>query len=179
MYLMLIEWLELTSWSPYIVGAGIGILVLISFILANRPIGCSTAYARTSGLIEKAFRGNNVDKKSYYKKFVPKLGWEMMLVIGVIIGAFISSYASGAFKYEMVPDLWSSAFGSSVLLRAAAALLGGFLIGFGARMANGCTSGHGISGTMQLAVSSWIAFICFFVGGFLTALFLYSFFGGV
>ena len=44
---------------------------------------------------------------------------------------------------------------------------------YGARLAGGCTSGHGISGTLQLAVSSWIAVICFFVGGIVTALLLY------
>lgn len=173
------EWLETVRWPPYLVGAGIGVLVLLSFILVNRPIGCSTAYTRTSGLLERLFRGEKVEQKAYYKKFVPKLGWEMMLMVGIIIGAFISSYASGAFSYEMVPEIWSTAFASSVYLRAAGALLGGFLIGFGARMANGCTSGHGISGTMQLAVSSWIAFICFFVGGSLTALFMYSLLGGI
>ncbi len=173
------DWLEAVRWSPYLVGAGIGVLVWLSFILANRPIGCSTAYARTTGLIERLFRGKKIDEKEYYKKFVPELGWEMMLILGVIIGAFISSQLSGTFDLEVIPQLWSNAFGSSVLLRIAAALLGGFFIGFGARMAGGCTSGHGISGTIQLAVSSWVAFIMFFVGGFITALLLYSLIGGI
>lgn len=171
--------LEISRWSPYLVGAGIGVLIWISFILSNRPIGCSTAYARTSGLIEKLFKGKKVDKKEYYQKFVPKLGWEMMLIIGVVSGAFISSMFSGTFEIETVPPLWRSAFGNSVILRLAAAVLGGFLVGFGARMAGGCTSGHGISGTLQLAVGSWLAFITFFLGGFLTAFLLYTYLGGV
>ena len=43
------------------------------------------------------------------------------------------------------------------------------IMGFGARWAGGCTSGHGISGTMQMAVSSWVAAVCFFVGGIAVA----------
>jgi len=57
-------------------------------------------------------------------------------------------------------------FGASSLpLRGAAGFAGGILMAFGARMAGGCTSGHGISGTLQLNVASWIAVICFFIGG--------------
>ncbi len=54
------------------------------------------------------------------------------------------------------------------------ALAGGLLMGFGARWAGGCTSGHGISGTMQLAVSGWVAAIGFFVGGMASAMFVYK-----
>ena len=49
-------------------------------------------------------------------------------------------------------------------------------IGFGARWARGCTSGHGLSGTMQLAVSSWLAVACFFIGGTITAMFFFRVF---
>jgi len=47
------------------------------------------------------------------------------------------------------------------------------LMAFGARMAGGCTSGHGISGTMQLSVGSWVAVVCFFAGGIATALLMF------
>ncbi len=161
-------------WSPYIVGAGIGILVWLSFLLSNKAIGCSTAYARSSGMIEKSIRGKKVEEKPYYKKFVPKVDWEWMLVIGVIIGAFISSILSGSFRIEMVPLIWENSIGPSITVRFIGAFIGGLLLGFGARMAGGCTSGHGISGTMQLAMSSWLAFIFFFVGGILTAFLLYG-----
>jgi uncharacterized membrane protein YedE/YeeE len=50
------------------------------------------------------------------------------------------------------------------------ALVGGVFLGIGSRWADGCTSGHGISGTLQMVVSSWIAVICFFIGGVVTAL---------
>lgn len=160
-------------WSPYVVGAGIGILVWLSFLLSNKAIGCSTAYARTFGMTEKSL-GVKVDEKPYYKKFVPKVDWEWMLVLGVVFGAFISSVLSGSFRIEMVPAIWESSIGSSTVVRFIGAFIGGLLLGFGARMAGGCTSGHGISGTIQLALSSWLALIFFFIGGILAAFLLYG-----
>jgi uncharacterized protein len=55
------------------------------------------------------------------------------------------------------------------------ALAGGILLGLGARWAGGCTSGHGISGTLQLSVASWVAAACFFAGGILVAGLIYGF----
>ena len=77
-----------------------------------------------------------------------------MLVIGVVIGAFLSAYLSGTLSFVVVPAMFGAAFGPSPALRLAVALLGGVLAGLGARWAGGCTSGHGISGTLQLAFSS-------------------------
>ncbi|MBS3788903.1 YeeE/YedE family protein [Candidatus Bipolaricaulota bacterium] len=173
------SWLVLTRWSPYGVGAGIGVLVLVSFILSNRPIGCSTAYVRASGLGEELFQGEKVQSNEYYKKFVPRIGWEVALLAGVVLGALISSGLSGSLAVETVPELWKAGFGSSFLVRAISAIGGGFLLGFGARMAGGCTSGHGISGTLQLAVSSWLALFCFFLGGFGVAYLIYIVVGGI
>jgi hypothetical protein len=48
------EWFMMASWSPYIVGAGIGVLIWTSFLLSDRPLGCSTAYAKTAGMVESA-----------------------------------------------------------------------------------------------------------------------------
>jgi len=161
------------KWSPYIIGFLIGVLSWFSFLFSKRPIGVSTAFARLSGLLEKAFFGPDIERKDYYKKFAPTVDWEVMLVIGVILGSFISATISGQFQFELVPSMWINAFGNTPLLRIITALLGGFFVGLGARWAGGCTSGHGISGTMQLAISSWIALISFFVGGVITANLLY------
>ncbi len=161
-------------WSPYIVGIGVGVLVWLSFLLSNKAIGCSTAYARTFGMTEKLVRGKKVDEKAYYKKFIPKIDWEWMLVLGVVVGGFVSSVLSGSFRVEMVPMIWEETFGTRPVIRFVGALMGGFLLGFGARMAGGCTSGHGISGTAQLSLGSWLAFICFFIGGILAAFLIYG-----
>ncbi len=167
------EWLRMARWSPYVVGAGIGLLSCIAFLLSDKPLGCSTAFARTSGMFEKLFRGNRVKEKAYYRKFEPAVDWEWMLVAGLIAGAFTSAIISNEFQILLVPGVWEGAAGDSVLLRLGASLIGGIVLGFGARWAGGCTSGHGISGTLQLAVSSWIAACCFFIGGIATAFLLF------
>jgi len=168
------EWLAMQRWSPYAVGIGIGVLSWLAFLLSNKPIGCSTAFARTSGMVEKLFRGSKVNEKPYYQQFVPAIDWEWMLVIGIILGAFLSSIFSGRFSLDWIPSMWQAEAGGHVLTRWAVALLGGIIMGFGARWAGGCSSGHGISGTLQLAVSSWLAAVCFFIGGIVTAMFIYN-----
>jgi len=172
------EWLQMELWSPYAVGIGIGILSWIAFLFSGNPISCSTAISQTSGMIEKMFRGKKVEEKEYYRKYPPKADWRWMLLIGVFIGAFISANLSGSFDLRWVPRLWEQAFGAAVIPRLIVAFVGGVFMGFGSRWANGCTSGHGISGTLQLAVSSWISVIFFFIGGIACALVIFHVLGG-
>lgn len=172
------EWLFADRLSPYIVGAGIGLLSWFTFLLSNKPIGCSTAFARTSGMLERLLRGSGVLQKPYYMKFKPVVDWEWMLVLGIVFGSLISSLLSGDFQLQWVPARWAATFGSNALARFATALAGGICLGFGARWAGGCTSGHGISGTLQLAVSGWVSAVCFFIGGIGAAFFLYRVIGG-
>jgi len=160
-------------WSPYLVGIGIGILSCISFLISDRPIGVSTAYAQTSGLIGRALLGERVDRMPYYRSVKPEIGWEWMLALGVLIGAWLSASLAGGVHAEAVPSVWSAAFGPDAVRRWSAAVAGGVLLGVGSRWAGGCTSGHGISGTLQLAASSWLAVACFFAGGVATAFLLY------
>ena len=72
---------------------------------------------------------------------------------------------AGTFRIEWVPRVWRERFGGSILGRFVAAFLGGGIIMYGARMAGGCTSGHGISGGLQLAVSSWVFLAVMFATG--------------
>lgn len=159
-------------WSPYAVGIGIGALSWLAFLLSNKAIGVSTAYARTSGMIDKWIEGHQVEERAYYREYAPKVDWEWMLVAGLFVGAFTSAALSGDFKIEFVPSLWETYFGHTPVMRLLATFVGGIILGIGARWADGCTSGHGISGTLQLVVSSWIALICFFAGGVVTAYFM-------
>ena len=162
-----------TPWSPYIAGVIIGLLNCAAIMFSDKFIGCSAAFSKTSGMLEKLARGASVAEKPYYKKFVPGIDWEWMLVAGVAAGAFLSAWLSGDLGAVFVPGLWAERFGGSDALRFAGALAGGVLVGIGARWAGGCTSGHGISGTMQLAASSWVAALCFFAGGIAAAMLLY------
>ncbi len=167
------EYLMMDRWSPYAVGVGIGMLSWVAFLLSDKPLGCSTAFARSAGLLERLFRGGKVNHKPYYQEFKPQIDWEWMLVAGILAGAFISALLSGQFAWNLVPGRWAAEVGAGALPRLVVALFGGFCAGFGARWAGGCTSGHGISGTLQLAVSGWIAAAGFFVGGILSAMFIY------
>ena len=172
------EFLALESWSPYLVGGGIGILSWFTFLLSDKPIGCSTAFARTSGMIEQALTGKSVKNQPYYHKFPAKIDWEWMFVLGIIIGSLLSALISGEFQLKLIPAVWMVRFGMAFFPRFITALAGGIILGLGARWAGGCTSGHGISGTLQLSVSSWIAAILFFVSAILTARFIYYGLGG-
>lgn len=167
------EWLR-QEWSPYVVGAGIGILSWIAFLLSDRPIGCSTAFVKVAGLIQKSVRGQKVLEEAYYRKFIPAVDWEVMLLIGLGIGSFLAAILSGTFRWEWVTPLWQQEAGGSATVRAIVAFLGGVLVAFGARWAGGCTSGHSISGGLQLAASSWLATLCFFAGGVASAMLLYA-----
>lgn len=164
-------------WSPYLVGIGIGILSWFSFLILRKPLSCSTTFSRTSGMIERMFRGTKVETKPYYQKVKPVIDWQWMLIAGIIAGSLLSSLLSGDFSFQWVPVLWESTFGDTPVLRVIVAMAGGILMGFGARWAGGCTSGHGISGTLQLAVSGWISAICFFAGGILMAHIIYLLIG--
>jgi len=163
------DYLLLDRWSPYVVGAGIGVLSWLSFLISKKPIACSTTFAKSSGMLARLFRGQSVEREPYYQKVNLSVDWQWMLVVGVVIGAFVSAWISDDFQWRWVPSAWARAFGADPLSRVLVALVGGVFLGFGSRWADGCTSGHGISGTLQLAVSSWISAIFFFIGGILAA----------
>ena len=161
------------AWSPYIAGAGIGILVCLALLLSDRPIGCSSGYGEGTGLIGKAIDEDHIHRKEYYQQVVPEVDWALTLIPGIIIGAFVSSMLSGTFQILVVPATWSAAFGNTPVLRIIVAVTGGILLAIGARWAGGCTSGHGISGSVQLSLASMITAVCFFAGGIATAMVLF------
>ncbi len=162
------------QWSPYLAGAGIGILAWFTFLLSDKGLGCSTSYLKTCGMVESGLTRGRSREKLYYKEFIPSVDWQWMLVIGIIIGAFISSILSGTFRLGIVPETFGARFGFDPVIRFIIAFIGGVLMGLGARWARGCTSGHGISGNMQLSTASLVASVCFFAGGIGTALIIYS-----
>ena len=162
-------------WNPYLVGALIGVLSILTFSLADKPIGMSTGIAQASGACALPVLGaDGVAANTYWaKKAVPAWDYGSLFVLGCFFGALASALVSGSFKLESVPAIWRERFGSSVSKRLLAAFIGGVVLIFGARLADGCTSGHGISGSLQLAVSSWTFFIAMFISGIVTAFLLF------
>ncbi|RJR48530.1 MAG: hypothetical protein C4576_08210 [Desulfobacteraceae bacterium] len=146
------------SWSPYAAGAAIGALQIISMLVAKRPLGITTAFEQTAALAARKMAPEIMNSEAYEraKEESPRIGWEAGVVGGVVLGSMLSSRLSGGGRVPAVPDAWRQQVGPSRGVRYAAAAAGGALMMFGARMAKGCTSGHGISGTMQLSASSWI-----------------------
>jgi hypothetical protein len=161
-------------WSPYLVGVGLGVLSWLSFLLIDSGLGASSAYARTGALMEGAVRNKHrLDREYYVEHLRPLVNPGLIMAAGIIAGAFISAQLSGDFQFRAVPAMWAAKFGTAPSLRFLAAFIGGAIMAVGARWAGGCTSGHGITGTLQLALSSWVAVVCFFIGGVFTALLLY------
>ena len=162
------------AWSPYLVGALIGLLVLSALALAGKKIGASSAYSDAAGMLGRLIAPKHIASLPYYRNSKPMIGWTFTIVLGVILGSFLAAWTGGELTGTFLQDLWVARFGTdSAGLRTFVAIVGGALMAFGARMAGGCTSGHGISGTLQLAVSSWIAVICFFIGGIAAAILMY------
>lgn len=160
--------------TPYLVGAGIGVLSWIVFAVVNAPIGMTTALSEISGAaLSPVIGAETVAANTYWAKTVPAFDYGMLFLIGTLIGAAASALATGTFRLEAVPQVWRERFGSSPLNRFIAAFLGGVIIMYGARLAGGCTSGHGISGGLQLAVSSWIFIAVMFTAGLATTAILY------
>ncbi len=163
-----------SAWSPYVVGAGIGVLSWLTFYFSDSPIGASSFYAQVSGFIGKLFAKRHTESLAYFKDNPPCVDWEFVFVVATIAGGSIAAVTGGEFANEWLPPMWVARFGDSIALRAVIAFGGGILMAFGARLAGGCTSGHGISGTLQLNVASWIAVVCFFIGGIAVAMTLFK-----
>ncbi len=163
------------GWSPYLAGALVGLLaiasVLATTLLLGKTsyLGASTTFVRAAGFVEQTVAADHVASNEYYKATKIRVDWQFMLVAGIVLGAFVSSVSDKSFRLEAVPPLWAGRFGPSITKRAFAAFGGGVIAMVGARMADGCPSGHGLSGMMQLSVSAFVALALFFGAGILVA----------
>lgn len=157
-------------WAPYTVGILIGLLSWFANLSADQLLGITSPFEHTAAFVIKPF----LSGIRYFQENKPQMNWEWMLVLGVILGAFVSSKISGDRKHSSVPRLWEARFGDNVSKRMGLAFLGGFIMMYGARIAQGCTSGHGISGVLQFALSSWIFVPVFGVTGILMAKLIYK-----
>lgn len=162
------------AWSPYLVGAAIGVLSWLTFYFSDKAIGASSFYAQLAGFLGQLMAPRHTASLTYFKDKPPRVNWGFVFVVAIIAGGAIAALTGGEFANQWLPPIWEARFGDSVALRAAVAFPAGILMAFGARLAGGCTSGHGISGTLQLNVASWIAVIFFFVAGVSVALPLFK-----
>jgi hypothetical protein len=170
------EFLKKDMWSPYLVGALIGVLSWLTFYFSQEHIGTTLAYVKITAFFEGLFFPGHVESSEYYARYLPGkplIGWQTIFVFAIFFGALFAAKLSGQKRVEHVPTLWVQNFGSSKAKRYLAAFVGGFLLLFGARIAGGCTSGQAISGGMQLALSGWLFIAAVFGGGIATSFALY------
>ncbi len=151
-------------------GVALALLDVIVFLSAttNRPIGASTSYPWLADAV------SGLTDNSYFQKIQTPGAWEGIFLLGTILAAFAGSLIKGSFKLTMVHDNWKKYKNDSAVSRAIWAFVGGFILIFGARMAGGCTSGHIISGGMQMAFSSFTFGIFVFAGLIITGKLFYK-----
>jgi uncharacterized membrane protein YedE/YeeE len=146
---------------PPVAGMVVGLLQLPLVYFLGSQLGCSGSYMTMIANIV-GFAAPEVCAKSPVLEANKRSYFQLKLMAGVMLGAFTASYLSGA------------AFMSDALISRPEALLGGFLLVMGARLAAGCTSGHGISGMGHLAVNSFVAVPAMFGAGIATAFMIYN-----
>jgi uncharacterized membrane protein YedE/YeeE len=168
------------TWPWYVAGPLIGLMVPLLFLIGNKQFGIS---ANLRHMCAATVPG----KLDFFKYDWKASGlWNLTLVVGVIIGAWIAHsfltepgamipisgetvadlQALGIKDFTgLVPSQFVSWEGLTTLPGLIMIIGGGFLVGFGARYAGGCTSGHAISGLADLQIPSLVAVIGFFVGG--------------
>jgi len=129
-------------WNPYLAGALAGVLLVLSVMVSGHFLGASTTFSRSASVIEKAI-GIDPSRFEYFTAQKGKYGpvslpnWQLMFVIGIIIGALIASSLSGEFKVQAVPVMWQKKFGSNAVKRGIVAFVGGVIGLTGARLAGG------------------------------------------
>jgi uncharacterized protein len=139
-------------WPAWVSGLAIAAVVVGLLYADNRQLGVSTGYAELCRLPkERALRSS----------------WRPKFVLGIVLGGALSALSSGAGPAPSMNSFEVWLHGNAVL-ESVVLLMGGALLGLGARLAGGCTSGHGIVGTALGARSSWVATALFMVGGFVT-----------
>ena len=161
------------AWSPYLGGALSGLVIVASVWIAGKYFGASTTFVRAAAAVEQAVAPDYVARLAYFAKEGAKIDWQGLFLVGVFLGALAAALMSRTFVWTALPQRWEQRFGPSRVKRAAVAFVGGAVAMFGARLADGCPSGHGLSGMSQLAVSGYLAGAGFFAGGILMARLLY------
>ena len=151
-------------------GIGLAILNAIVFlnIVSNRPIGASTTFPFVADWLF------GVTQNSYFEAIRKPGSWELTFLAGAVLSGLIISLLKKEFKIQLIHDNWKNFKNNSRTSRVLWALTGGFILIFGARMAGGCTSGHVISGGMQLAVSSLVFAVFVFAGLLITGWLFYG-----
>jgi uncharacterized protein len=137
------------QWPAWIGGLSIGGFVLLFLYFQNQALGVSTGYLDACQSVTTG----------------QKPTWRLPFLVGIVFGGLLSALLSGSLELGFSAGLYDLV-ASSLWAKALLFTTGGVLLGYGSRVAGGCTSGHSIVGIAQLAPSSIIATLAFMVTGF-------------
>jgi uncharacterized membrane protein YedE/YeeE len=153
--------------NPYLAGIGLGLTLLASFLVLGAGLGASSGLARIAACMELCIAKAHTLSGEYFGKWGqnPMQYYLVFMLVGTFIGGLCSALLANRMKFQIERGKQSS-----VRLRIAFALMGGVLVGFASRLAQGCTSGQALSGTALLLTGSFVFLVCIFVGGYATAL---------
>jgi hypothetical protein len=159
-------------WNPYLAGLGLGLVLLASFVVMGRGLGASGAVASTitAGLdaVAPAHVAGNPAYAEYLKEGTsPLMDWLVFEVLGVFVGGFLSGLLAHRVTrtVEKGPNITSNK-------RLMFAFVGGALMGVGAKLARGCTSGQALTGGALLNAGSWAFMLMVFAGAYGLAYFM-------
>lgn len=157
---------------PYAGGILLGIVLFTAFFLTGNGLGASGGLNRFVVWVQDAIAPQHVDTTPYLLKLAggdkdPLDDWIVPLVIGTIVGGFASGWYGGRLKIET-----NKGPRISKRQRWFFAFAGGAIMGYGARMARGCTSGQALSGGATLSVGSWLFMFAVFAGAYALAYFV-------
>ena len=120
-------------------GLLLGLLNMAAFYTVDEHLGVSTTFSRAAGMVVSVVAPAHVAANAYWQGVRPIVDWQFMLVLGIPIGAYLAARLNQrtvTFTTRL-PELWVNRFGTSPGRRWALGLLGGALVGFGARLAGG------------------------------------------
>lgn len=157
---------------PYLGGTFLGIVLFLAFFLTGNGLGASGGLNRLVVFVEDLFVPGHVDRTPYLITMAggdtnPLDNWVVPVVIGALIGGFVSGWRNGRLKIETNkgPQI-------STRTRWVMAFAGGTIMAYGARFARGCTSGQALSGGAVLSAGSWAFMFAVFGGAYGLAYFV-------
>jgi uncharacterized membrane protein YedE/YeeE len=143
----------LGNWDWYIAGPLIGLFVPLLLIFRNKLFGISSSFTHLCSIALPE------SKRGYLNYNFKKDSWKFYFVIGIFLGAYAAVTFLSAGSQAYLPADYFSLEGCIYLF------IGGLCVGFGTRYADGCTSGHAITGLSLLNPASLKATVAFFCGG--------------
>jgi hypothetical protein len=155
-------------WSPYAAGLGLGLTLLVTYILMGFGLGASGAFTHVAAHLENAVAPLRAQSNSYLAGYLEAgrvwAQWVVVEMLGVVAGGLLGAWSAGRFQWRLEKG---ARIGSA--RRLLFAFLGGATVGLASRVAQGCTSGLALSGGAMLSPGAWAFTLAFMGGGFVTA----------